>query len=75
MYDKNYFTEQFINIVNPLKKYFCGGKACFARHRAWYENVSGDMEAFARPLWGLVPLWAGGGEADEFVSLYNKGFA
>ncbi len=75
MYDKNYFTEQFINIVNPLKKYFCGGKVCFARHRAWYENVSGDMEAFARPLWGLVPLWAGGGEADEFVSLYNKGFA
>lgn len=75
MYDKNYFTEQFINIVNPLKKYFCGGKVCFAKHRAWYENVSGDMEAFARPLWGLVPLWAGGGEADEFVSLYNKGFA
>lgn len=75
MYDKNYFTEQFINIVNPLKKYFCGGKVCFAKHRAWYENVSGDMEAFARPLWGLVPLWAGGGETDEFVSLYNKGFA
>ncbi len=75
MYDKNYFTEQFINIVNPLKKYFCGGKVCFARHRAWYENVSGDMEAFARPLWGLVPLWAGSGKADEFVSLYNKGFA
>lgn len=75
MYDKNYFTEQFINIVNPLKKYFCGGKVCFDKHRAWYENVSGDMEAFARPLWGLVPLWAGGGEADEFVSLYNKGFA
>lgn len=75
MYDKNYFTEQLINIVNPLKKYFCGGKVCFAKHRAWYENVSGDMEAFARPLWGLVPLWAGGGEADEFVSLYNKGFA
>ena len=71
----NQCTIKIINIVNPLKKYFCGGKVCFAKHRAWYENVSGDMEAFARPLWGLVPLWAGGGEADEFVSLYNKGFA
>ena len=45
----------------------------YARHSAWYENLSADVEAFARPLWGLVPFWAGGGENETFEKLYITG--
>lgn len=73
MYNKEYFKKQFMNIVKPLEKYYSGGKVQFAKHSAWYENVSADMEAFARPLWGLVPFWAGGGENERFEKLYMDG--
>ena len=73
MYDKQYFRNQLMNIINPLKKYYNGGKVQFAKHSAWYENLSADMEAFARPLWGLVPFFAGGGEDEEFELLCRKG--
>ena len=34
-----------------------------------------EMEAFSRPLWALGPLWAGGGRADDFLAIYQKGLA
>lgn len=75
MYDKEYYRKQLADILNPLKKYYCGGKTLFSQHSAWYEDISADMEAFARPLWGLVPFWAGGGEDSDFEKLYAKGIA
>mgnify|MGYP000220067292 CR=1 FL=1 len=37
------------------------------------KNLSADVEAFARPLWGLVPFWAGGGENETFEKvIYNR---
>lgn len=75
MYNKQYFQEQMINIINPLKKFYDGGVVRFARHSAWYENVSADMEAFSRPLWGLVPFFAGGGSDEDFEKLYTEGIA
>lgn len=72
--DKEYFVNQLFDIINPLKKYYKGGKVLFARHRAWYDNKAGDMEAFARPLWGLVPYFAGGGSDKDFEKLYLDGF-
>ena len=62
MYTKEYFRQQLSDIISPIEKYYNGGKVQYARHSAWYENLSADVEAFARPLWGLVPFWAGGGE-------------
>ena len=41
---------------------------------AHYENDSIPMEAFARPLWGLVPFWMGGGREADFEDLYRRGF-
>ncbi len=73
MYDKKYFSEQLMTIISPLEKYYNGGKAEFAQHSAWYENISADMEAFARPLWGLVPLWSGGKSAGNFEKIYING--
>ena len=31
------------------------------------------MEGFSRVLWGLVPLWAGGGNIDGFSEIYASG--
>ena len=66
MYTKEYFRQQLSDIISPIEKYYNGGKVQYARHSAWYENLSADVEAFARPLWGLVPFWAGGGENETF---------
>ncbi len=73
MYGKKYFQKQLTTILQPLKKYYNGGGVVFGSHCAWYENKSADMEAFARPLWGLVPFWAGGGSDDCFERLYIDG--
>lgn len=73
MYDKEYFRKQLIDIIKPIKKFYNEGRVQFAKHSAWYENLSADMEAFARPLWGLVPFWAGGGCDEEFEKLYIDG--
>ena len=54
MYTKEYFRQQLSDIISPIEKYYNGGKVQYARHSAWYENLSADVEAFARPLWGLV---------------------
>lgn len=67
MCDKKYFQNQLMNILSPIESYYNGGKVQFAKHSAWYEELSADMEAFARPLWGLVPFWAGGGESESFA--------
>ena len=75
MNDKSYFEKQFLNIINPLKKYYNGGMVQFAQHSAWYDATAADMEAFARPLWGLVPYFAGGGSDKDFEALYLNGIA
>ena len=73
MYTKEYFRQQLSDIISPIEKYYNGGKVQYARHSAWYENLSADVEAFARPLWGLVPFWAGGAENKTFEKLYITG--
>ena len=39
-----------------------------------YPQRTIRLEAFSRPLWGLVPFWAGGGHHEEFEEVYRKGF-
>ncbi len=73
MYGKEYFRKQVKDIIKPIEKFYNGGKVQFSKHSAWYEDVSADMEAFARPLWGLVPLWAGGGSDETLEKLYVDG--
>ncbi|MCR5473810.1 MAG: DUF2264 domain-containing protein [Lachnospiraceae bacterium] len=79
---KDDFIRLLFGILEPLKdRYdsFCSGLDT-GRVFAHYDAKAADMEAFSRPLWGLVPLWAGG-EKDgpweelsrEFAGIYQRG--
>ncbi len=39
---------------------------------AWYSDAAAETETFARPLWGLVPLWKGG-SCRDLADLYLEG--
>ncbi|TDE11241.1 DUF2264 domain-containing protein [Jiangella asiatica] len=41
-----------------------GARARLGYTAAQFSNVAAELEGFARPLWGLAPLAAGGGEVD-----------
>ena len=69
-------TKQALDgILSPLKPYYSAGCAelNLGETGAMYAQNIITMEAFARPLWGLVPLWAGKGENREFEAIYLKG--
>ncbi len=67
--------HRLLEILNPIKPFY--SKSCARVYvgttSAHYENDTIPMEAFARPLWGLVPFWAGGGRDGEFEEIYRKG--
>ena len=66
-----------LDVLDPLKPFY--GESCARLYvgvtSAHYENDTIPMEAFARPLWGLVPFWAGGGRDERFEEIYRKGLA
>lgn len=77
MYSKEYFVDLCKNIIAPLRSkysekcaYMIPGAA-----GAWYEDKAAYVEGFSRPLWGLVPLWAGGNDIEGFADIYAKGIA
>lgn len=77
LHSKKEFQNVFLQLLAPLENKF--SKGC-ARIRlsgagACYSPNAAEMEAFARPLWGLVPYWAGGGNADNLIEKYQKGLA
>lgn len=71
------FQELLLSIVKPLQPYYSKEKAelTLGVTATNYDQQSIRMEAFSRPLWGLVPLWAGGGEEKEFEEIYRKGLS
>lgn len=75
--NKQDYRNLLLKIVSPLKAYYSSGKARvrLRGHEAWYENTAAETEAFARPLWGLVPFWAGGGSDAEFEEIYKIGLS
>lgn len=64
-----------LEVLNPLKPYYSksGARLYVGQTSAHYEDDTIPMEAFARPLWGLVPFWAGGGSDPEFEDIYRRG--
>ena len=40
-----------------------------------YGQAAIELEAFSRPLWALVPFWAGGGSDPAFEEIYRRGLA
>lgn len=75
MYNKDYFTGLLKKTVVPLKKYYSPKCAQLnvGHTGAAYEDRTIPMEGFSRVLWGLVPLWAGGGDFEGFSEIYRKG--
>lgn len=74
---KKDFCECLESILLPLEKYYstdCAEMKCGA-NPAWYGEKTSRMEGFARPLWGLVPMWCGGKKTGNFEELYLKGIS
>ena len=67
--------QALLDILDPLKPFYSESRARLyvGVTSAHYENDTIPMEAFARPLWGLVPFWTGGGSDVEFEEIYRKG--
>ena len=62
------------DLVEPIVPHFSPARArvVLGPNRALYGDPAGLLEGFARPLWGLVPLAAGGGKFKHW-DLWRKG--
>lgn len=77
LHKKEDYRRLLLNLLEPLAGRFSEGCARIklSGAGACYGQEAIEMEAFARPLWGLVPYWAGGGAEDVFQEKYRKGLA
>mgnify|MGYP002228531049 CR=1 FL=1 len=69
---KQDFQQLLSNLLAPLKPFYLesGAGLDIGHTGSCYPQRTILMEAFSRPLWGLVPFWAGGGAEDDFAALY-----
>lgn len=74
---KKDFQELMLTILEPLLPYYTEKKAGIELGvtATTYPRRTIRLEAFSRPLWGLVPFWAGGGKNTGFEEIYRKGLA
>ncbi len=74
---KKDFQDLLLEILNPLLPYYSEGRAelVLGVTATNYDQKAIRLEAFSRPLWGLVPFWAGGGHSPVFEEIYRKGLA
>ncbi len=85
LHSKKDFQDLMLSILEPLKPHYSENKARLQLGvtMAHYDIGAAWMEAFSRPLWALVPYWAGGGvepdkaadseESLNFGEIYRKG--
>ncbi|WP_328643122.1 DUF2264 domain-containing protein [Streptomyces canus] len=64
------------DLVDPLVSRFSAGLARvrLGVNTAIHDDTAAELEAFARPLWGLAPL-AAGGQAVPHAALWVRGLA
>lgn len=69
--DKNKAQDILLCILKPLIPFYSktGARLRIGYTRTHYELSSQEMEAFARPLWGLVPLVAGLSKEEKLMIL------
>ncbi len=74
---KEDFRELLLEIIRPLIPYYSKERAelVLGVTATNYDQKAIRLEAFSRPLWGLVPFFAGGGSDAEFEDIYRKGLA
>ena len=77
LHSKKDYQNLLLTILKPLIPHYSTG--CARLHLdgggATYPEITVEFEAFARPLWGLVPFWIGGGRDREFEDIYQKGIS
>lgn len=68
--------QTVLALCRPLEAFFSPGKArvTLGHTGAHFLERAAQLEGFARPLWGLVPLAAGGGKFDGW-NTYCEGLA
>lgn len=71
------FQALLHRILEPLKPYYSqsGALLDLGKTSAHYPDRVAMLEAFARPLWGLVPLWKDGVTDTFFTDLYKRGLS
>lgn len=77
LHGKEDFQHLLMDILRPLIPYYSREKAelILGVTATNYDQKAIRLEAFSRPLWGLVPFWAGGGNDPVFEEIYRKGIA
>ena len=72
---KEDFQNCVIDLINPLKPYYNidAAELKYGAHSSYASEKVQRMEAFIRPLWGLAPLWGGGGDCEGFSDIYLNG--
>jgi len=55
-------AKAVMDLFTPLLPYFSegGARVRLSATGAHFDRAAADLEGFARPLWGIVPLAAGG---------------
>ena len=66
-----------LSLLNPLKPHYTaeGAGVSLGVTSTNYDEKAILMEGFSRPLWGLVPFWAGGGKEPWFEAVCRRGLA
>ncbi|MCT8160487.1 DUF2264 domain-containing protein [Pseudoruegeria sp. SHC-113] len=67
-----------VDLTKPLLSAFSPGKARvqLGSSEAWFDSAAAHLEGLVRPLWGLAPLLAGGGQfagIEHFVEGIENG--
>ena len=79
LHSRDEFSAELFAYLEPLLPHYSEGGALLhlAGGGAQYEDEVIPFEAWARPLWGLAPFWAGGGRSENgtFEELYACGLA
>lgn len=67
--------QAVLDFYQPLKPWFSEGntRLLLGVGATHYDQTAAEMEAFVRPLWGIVPLLAGGYEFED-STIFVEGF-
>lgn len=77
LHSKKDFQDLMFRLLDPLKPYYTPGCAGIdlGVTATSYDEKAILMEAFSRPLWALVPYYAGGGKDEWFAGCCRHGLA
>ncbi len=70
------YEKLMFMFLEPLKKYYSeeNSRVILKGAGSTHKEEVGEIETFSRPLWALVPFFAGGGKDEYFEKVYLEGF-